>query len=93
MEYDYRTQTFVEKSSTYNPHHIGQYWNEMPTEYTAHFRLPKQYQINVTADPSVAATSLSGQGNYSEVQPVTIEAISAPGWKFTGWSRSGSSGI
>lgn len=46
------------------------------------------YQIHASSDPPGAGV-VSGGGNYYPGQPITLNAVSNPGWNFTGWIDDG----
>ncbi len=46
------------------------------------------YNVTVSAEPTVGG-SVSGGGSYSDGIPVTVSAISEPGFSFTNWTEDG----
>jgi uncharacterized repeat protein (TIGR02543 family) len=58
--------------------------------YTAHFELAPTYTLTLAADPAgsgtVEASPESSDGTYEEGTSVSLEAVPAAGWRFTGWS-------
>ena len=56
-------------------------------DYVANFE-PNTYTINASANPTAGGT-VTGAGNYTHGQNVTLTAIPAEGYTFVNWTKNG----
>ena len=50
------------------------------------FLLPREQRFNISLDSSIENVTLSGNGNYTEGQTVTIKAEDIEGYRFINWT-------